>query len=148
MQFLSLAEGKHEVDTHEVDKDNVPHWFRNTVWGFTERGCLVAAFGRQVDITEQKEIQRERYKLLNSLAAQQKKLMQLIGLHENIKLIADKLNFTEKTVSTERDRLKRKFNLSHTDDLRPLAWQRGFIPTDLNGLRFALLSGDDATEIP
>jgi len=99
VQFLSLAEGKHEVDTHEVDKDNVPHWFRNTVWGFTERGCLVAAFGRQVDITEQKEIQRERYKLLNSLTAQQKKLMQLIGLHENIKLIADKLNFTGKTVS-------------------------------------------------
>jgi len=147
-RFCRSPENVLEVDTHQVDRDNNPHCFRNTVWKFTEQGCLIAAFGKQRDISDEKLIEQEKRNLLRTLTQQQKELMRLIGLNDNIKLIANKLKITEKTAYTERDRLKRKFKLSHTDDLRPLAWRLGFIPTDLSGLRFALLSDDDVTDVP
>jgi PAS domain S-box-containing protein len=147
LTFLRSHQKVLEVATHEVDRDNNPHWFSSKVWKFTEGGRLIAALGMQRDITDAKEEEAERLKLLQTLAPQQKRLLQLIGHGSTPKEIADTLKVSVKTVYSERDKLKRKLNLFHTDDLQLLAHRLGFLPRDLTQMRFALIANDDGMEV-
>jgi hypothetical protein len=55
------------AETHEVARDNNPHWFLNRVEGIVEDGFLVRAWGSQREITRRKKLDLERDLLSKTL---------------------------------------------------------------------------------
>ncbi len=125
--FLKSGYKVEGVETHELDKDNIPHSFVNYATGIVENGHLERIWGMQRDITDQILSKQMRNQLLAMLTPREREILKLTAGELSIKQIAAALKISADTVKVHRKRMIRRLDIHNLAGLVLLAMRLGLV---------------------
>ncbi len=126
-QFVWTGYKVVNVETHELDKNRIPHTFVNTANGIVSKGHLTKMWGTQRDTTDQRLSQQLRAHLLALLTPRERQILRLTASELSIKQIAAALKISAKTVEIHRGKMMRRLEVHNLAGLALLAARLGLI---------------------